>query len=93
MPGEQAPLKKRLEALAAQRTAEGYMAEALEQDDGSLLLVEHHCPICEAARSCTGLCSTELDVFRRTLGKKVRVERVRHLLSGSDRCAYRVAEK
>lgn len=90
---EAAPLKQRLEALAAQRSAEGYMAEAIEQGDGSLLLVEHHCPICEAAKSCTGLCSSELDVFRRTLGRKVRVERVQHLLSDSDRCAYRVAEE
>ena len=90
VPGEEAPLKRRLDALAARRSAEGYMAEALEQDDGSLLLVEHHCPICEAARSCTGLCSAELDVFRRTLGKGVRVERVQHLLDDSDRCAYRV---
>ncbi len=93
VPGEEAPLKQRLEALAARRSAEGYMAEAIEQGDGSLLLVEHHCPICEAAKSCTGLCSAELDVFRRTLGQKVRVERVQHLLADSDRCAYRVAEE
>ncbi len=91
VPDEAAPLKQRLEALAVQRSAEGYMAEALEQDDGSLLLVEHHCPICEAAKSCTGLCSAELDVFRSTLGQKVRVERVQHLLAGGDRCTYRVA--
>ena len=93
VPGEEAPLARRLEALAAQRSAEGYMAESNEQADGSLLLVEHHCPICEAARSCTGLCSAELDVFRCILGKKVRVERVQHLLADGDRCAYRVSEK
>ncbi len=93
VPGEAAPLRERLEALATQRSAEGYMAEAIEQADGSLLLVEHHCPICEAAKSCTGLCSAELEVFRRTLGQQVRVERVQHLLSDSDRCAYRVAER
>ena len=91
LPGKSAPLKQRVEALAARRSAEGYMAEAIEQDDGSLLMVEHHCPICEAARSCTGLCSAELDVFRRALGEGVRVERVRHLLSDSDRCAYRIS--
>ncbi len=90
VPSEDVPLARRLEALATQRSVEGYMAEALEQDDGSWLLVEHHCPICEAAKSCTGLCSAELDVFRQTLGKKVRVERVQHLLDKGDRCAYRV---
>ncbi len=93
LPAASAPLKQRLEALAERRSAEGYMAEALEQDDGSLLLVEHHCPICEAVKSCTGLCAAELDVFRRSLGQKVRVDRVQHLLSGGDRCAYRVAEE
>lgn len=90
VPGAKAPLAKRVRALAKQRTAEGYMAEAVAEDDGSLLLIEHHCPICEAARSCTGLCSAELEVFREVLGDGVSVERVEHLLAGGDRCAYRV---
>ena len=90
LPGESAPLKERVEALTAQRSAEGYMAEAIDQGDGSLLMIEHHCPICDAARSCKGLCSAELDVFRRALGEGVRVERVQHLLSDGDRCAYLV---
>jgi len=54
-----APLRARVEALAKQRTSEGYMAEVQEGDDGSLLLLEHHCPICDAAQSCQAFCSTE----------------------------------
>lgn len=90
MPPANAPLKKRVEALARQRTAEGYMAEAVPEGRGAYLLVEHHCPICEAARSCTGLCDAELDVFRQSLGKDVRVERTQHLISGGERCVYRI---
>lgn len=92
LPAGGAPLKKRLEALARQRSAEGYMAEVRKESGsaGGFLLIEHHCPICEAARCCRGLCAAELDVFRKYLGRGVRVERVEHLMSDGDRCAYRV---
>jgi predicted ArsR family transcriptional regulator len=85
-----APLKKRVEALARQRNAEGYMAECVPEGRGAFLLIEHNCPICEAAKSCTGLCQGELDVFRQSLGEDVSVERTQHLLSGGERCAYRI---
>ncbi len=87
------PLADRLERLARQRTAEGYMAEVTRDEAGELLLVEHHCPICEAARQCTGLCASELRVFRDSLGKEVEVERTRHLLKESDRCVYRIRRR
>lgn len=90
LPGSDATLAERVAALARQRTAEGYMAEVREDGDGGWLLIEHHCPICEAAQSCTGLCTSELHVFQRTLGTDAHVERTRHLLSGDDRCVYRI---
>ena len=49
-----------VEALAAMRTDEGYMAEVQAQADGSFLLLEKHCPICAAAVACTGLCGKKL---------------------------------
>jgi predicted ArsR family transcriptional regulator len=85
------PLGERLAALAQARTEEGYMAEVLEQEDGSYLLVENHCPICTAARACMGLCGAELQVFQEVLGSDVEVDRTEHILAGSRRCAYRVA--
>jgi len=51
------------------------------------------CPICEAARACTGLCQQELELFRATLGRGVRVLREDHILKGARRCAYRVSAK
>jgi predicted ArsR family transcriptional regulator len=92
LPPPTASLCQRIEALAKQRTAEGYMAEVVTEGRGRYLLIEHHCPICEAAKSCSGLCSTELELFRRVLGEDVEVERTRHLLSGDDRCAYRISK-
>ncbi len=90
LPSSKASLKKRVEALAAQRTEEGYMAEVRQERPGVYLLIEHHCPICDAARTCTKLCSAELSVFQRVLGKDVQIERTQHLLSDDARCVYRI---
>ena len=87
------PLKKKLEELARVRTEEGYMAEVRAEEGGGFLLVENHCPICAAANACQGFCSTELDLFRSVLGPGVEVERVEHIVSGNQRCAYRVTPK
>jgi predicted ArsR family transcriptional regulator len=82
-------LPDRARALARARTAEGYMAEVTGDAD-DLLLIEHHCPICEAAEACAGFCRAELGVFRAVLGEDVSVERTEHLLAGAPRCAYRI---
>jgi len=83
-------LSKRLAKLVEARDAEGYMAQLEKQPDGSLLLIENHCPICAAATACQGFCRSELDVFRRTLGPASKVERVEHVLAGGRRCVYRI---
>jgi predicted ArsR family transcriptional regulator len=89
LPGKDSPLEKRIAALAGIRRREGYMAEWTREGDG-FLLVENHCPICAAARTCQGLCREELQLFRTVLGGNVTVERVDHILSGARRCAYRI---
>ncbi|GGY47324.1 helix-turn-helix transcriptional regulator [Pseudoduganella albidiflava] len=88
--GDAAALPERVAALAHARDVEGYMAEVETQPDGSLLLVENHCPICAAARACQQFCRSELDVFQRVLGPGCAVERTEHQLSGARRCAYRI---
>jgi predicted ArsR family transcriptional regulator len=80
----------RVARLAAIRTREGYMAEWSSEPDGSLLLVENHCPICAAAASCQNFCRAELAIFQRVLGDDVTVERQEHILAGARRCAYRI---
>ena len=86
-------LSERVEKLAELRTAEGYMATAEADPDGSLLLIEHHCPICAAARFCQGFCRAELDVFRQVLGASAEVERTEHVIGGARRCAYLIRER
>lgn len=87
-----ASLREKLEALAAIRSREGYMA-GVEKLSGQnrYLLVERHCPICIAATTCTGLCREELNVFRKLLGDKVEVQRTEHIVAGASRCAYVVS--
>jgi predicted ArsR family transcriptional regulator len=87
---DEAPVDLRVRRLADVRSAEGYLAEVVVDGD-DLVLVEHHCPIQDAAGSCGGLCDAELDVFRGVLGPDVRVDRESHLLSGDRRCSYRVS--
>ncbi len=84
------PLGKRLEALAAIRSEEGYMAVVVDEGAEGFLFVENHCPVCAAAKICQGLCASELEVFRRVLGPDATVERSDHILAGARRCAYRV---
>lgn len=83
-------LAKKLQELAKVRTEEGYMAEIRTGEDGSLLLVENHCPICAAANACQGFCATELELFRSVLGPGVVVERAEHIISGDHRCVYKI---
>ena len=84
-------LGDRVGVLARLRTAEGYMAEIERQADGSFLLIENHCPICAAAKTCQGFCRSELEQFRAALGDDISVTRQEHLLSEGRRCVYRVA--
>ena len=84
-------LAARVEGLAAIRTREGYMADHWREPDGSLMLVENHCPICAAATACAGFCRSELETFRAVLGAEV--ERSEHILLGARRCAYRITPR
>jgi predicted ArsR family transcriptional regulator len=77
--------------LARLRTAEGYMAEFEMQEDGSFLLIENHCPICAAAKTCQGFCRSELELFQAAFGADISVTRQEHLLSEGRRCIYRIA--
>ncbi|MGZ2482526.1 putative ArsR family transcriptional regulator [Rhizobium pisi] len=86
--GHGGDLASRIEALAAIRTREGYMADSWRQADGSFMLVENHCPICAAAAACAGFCRSELETFRAVLDAEI--ERSEHILAGARRCAYRI---
>lgn len=82
-------LEERVAKLAEIRTREGYMAQYKKDEEG-FLLVENHCPICTAAKTCQGFCQAELNVFQEVLGEDVEVERTEHIIKGARRCAYRI---
>jgi predicted ArsR family transcriptional regulator len=84
-------LGDRVGVLTRLRTVEGYMAESAMQGDGSFLLIENHCPICAAAKTCQGFCRSELELFEAAFGAGVSVTRQEHLLSEGRRCVYRIA--
>lgn len=82
-------VSEKVHRLAELRNAEGYLAEAID-GDGEVTLVEHHCPIRGAADSCAGLCSAELELFRKAVGPEATVAREQHVLDGGQRCAYKI---
>jgi predicted ArsR family transcriptional regulator len=82
-----------IRTVARLRTEEGYMAEFEAEPDGSFLLIENHCPICAAARTCQGFCRSELELFRAAFGAQTSVTREEHLLSEGRRCVYRIANR
>lgn len=85
----QPALAEKLAALKALRSREGYMADMSQEEDGSWLWWESHCPICAAAQACRGFCRSELALFRQLLAP-AGVEREQYLLEGDRRCLYRI---
>jgi predicted ArsR family transcriptional regulator len=78
----------KVQSLAALRSDEGYLAEA-SSDGDAYVLTEHHCPIRAAANACGTLCDAELASFKHALGD-VDVSRQQHVLTGDNRCSYRI---
>ncbi len=86
-------LRPKVKKLAELRSEEGYMADIEKCEQGGYLLVENHCPICAAASECQNFCRSELNIFRKALGKDYQVERLDYLLDGARRCSYQIIER
>ncbi|BAP31149.1 DeoR family transcriptional regulator [Chryseobacterium sp. StRB126] len=84
-------LEERLEVLAEARSKEGYMAE-WKKEGKEYFLIENHCPICAAATECQGFCRAELSNFQSLIGSEYTVERVDHIISGGQRCVYKISQ-
>ena len=80
----------KVQALAAARDDEGYMAHAEELEEGRFLLIENHCAICAAATACQGFCRAELSAFQEVLGPEFEVHRTEHRLDDAHRCVYEI---
>ncbi|MBN2638722.1 MAG: transcriptional regulator [Bacteroidales bacterium] len=84
--------EQKLDILTQIRSEEGYMAE-WKKEDNNYLLIENHCPICDAAKQCLGFCQAELHTFQKALGNHYTVERIDHIVKGARRCCYKIAPK
>lgn len=84
-------LEQRLESLSKVRSEEGYMAE-WKKEGTDYFLIENHCPICAAATECQGFCRAELSNFQSLIGKEYTVERIDHIISGGQRCVYKISQ-
>lgn len=84
---------RKLAALVALRSVEGYMARLERRPGKAFLLIEDHCPICAAATVCQGFCAIELDVFQSLLGPEWEIAREDHVLAGARRCSYRITPR
>lgn len=88
------PLQEKLKSLSKIRTREGYMSDVIPGDNPEeFMFVENNCPVCDAAKECTGICARELDLFNEVLGEDVKVERSEHIIEGARRCAYQISKK
>jgi predicted ArsR family transcriptional regulator len=88
--GTAAPLAERVRALAVIQDEQGYLADAILGQDGTIRLREHNCAILDVARGQNAACAAELDLFREVLGAEV--VRETHIASGDRCCTYRIVQ-
>ncbi len=81
-------LPDRLEQLTRLREAEGYMPVWEEQEDGTYVLRQHHCPILHVAEGCSEACAHELALFVDLLNAEVT--RQNHQVTGDTDCSYQI---
>lgn len=82
-------LADKMAELAKILDDDGYLAEAVANEDGTFSIVEHNCAILGIAMRYGQACGSELE-FIRTVLPEAKVERVSHMLSGAFNCSYSV---
>lgn len=86
---DDAPLLDRVQELAVVQSAQGYLAGAVLNTDGTIRLQEHNCAIYHIASGSPAACQAELELFREVLGAEV--VREQHITSGDRCCSYRIS--
>lgn len=83
-------LAGRVEELARIQNANGYMADASREEDGTYVLTELNCPIVQVASVYKQACRCELELFRSLL--QADVERTECYADGGKKCTYQIRE-
>lgn len=81
-------VQERVRALAAVLNEQGYMCEWNCEDDGTLTLTEHNCPIDCVARAFPQACSSELRLYEDLL--EVQLKQEATISAGAASCRYTV---
>jgi iron-sulfur cluster biosynthesis transcriptional regulator SufR len=81
-------LPGRLQQLVRLREADGYMASWEQEEDGSYMLHQYHCPILRVAEGCKEACIHELALYVELLDAEV--VRRSHQVGGDVECAYEI---
>ena len=87
----EAPLADRVRELAVIQADQGYLADTILGNDGTIRLREHNCAIYHIAMGSPAACQAELELFAEVLGAEV--VREQHIASGDRCCTYRIAER
>ena len=82
-------VETRADALARARDAAGHMAVLEKGSDGTLRIVEHHCPFLDVLRAYPAVARLETEMFRRLLG--TGVERREENAAGLFRAEFLIA--
>jgi predicted ArsR family transcriptional regulator len=88
---DDAPLFDRVQELAVIQTANGYLAGAVVNVDGTIRLQEHNCAIFHIASGSPAACQAELELFSDVLGADV--VREQHITTGDRCCSYRISAR
>ena len=84
-------LAEKLQRLIDIRSAEGYMAN-IEETENGFVMYENHCPISSAANKHHILCDSERELFQLVLGEQIKVERIEHVFNNARRCSYLISD-
>jgi DeoR family transcriptional regulator, suf operon transcriptional repressor len=66
---------------------DGYLAEWIENEDGTYTIAEHNCAILGIAQKYGQACGSEIEFIRAVL-PEASVERTAHMVAGAHQCAY-----
>lgn len=83
---------EKMAELARILDEDGYLAEAIANEDGTFTIVEHNCAILGIALRYGQACGSELEFIRAVLPEAL-VERTSHMVTGASHCSYLIGPR
>jgi DeoR family transcriptional regulator, suf operon transcriptional repressor len=83
--------QERLRQFMALLTAEGGLIEAVEDDDGQLVLYKRSCPFISMVDERRGVCHIDQEVLNAVVGRPVRQTACRH--DGAPCCTFEIVDQ